>query len=66
LTITGVTPDETTIRDFVQRCPPLTAILLALCTAQCERCIADTPSPSSQNSIAFAFFSRPSFWSDYE
>ena len=28
--------------------------------------IAETPSPSSQNSIAFAFFSRHSFWSGYE
>jgi len=39
--ITGVTPDEATIRDFVQRCPPLKAIILALCTAQYERCIRD-------------------------
>lgn len=39
--ITGVTPDEATIREFVQRCPPLNAIILALCTAQYERCIRD-------------------------
>jgi hypothetical protein len=39
--ITGVAPDESTIRDFVQRCPPLNAIILALCTAQYERCIRD-------------------------
>jgi hypothetical protein len=37
--ITGVNVDEATIRDFIRRCPPFNAVLIALCTAQYERCI---------------------------
>jgi hypothetical protein len=34
-------PDEQTIREFVGKCPPFRAFLLAICVAQYERCVRD-------------------------
>jgi hypothetical protein len=34
-----IRPDETTIRRFVTECPPFHALMIALCTAQYDRCV---------------------------
>ena len=36
---TGTRPSETDTKDFMERCPPFKALLLALCFAQYDRCI---------------------------
>lgn len=38
---TGTRPDEATIQNFIERCPPFRALLVALCFVQYDMCIRD-------------------------
>lgn len=52
---TEVTLDEGTARHFVDDCPPCRALLMALCLAQHQRCIAPPASKKAKRRLPNAF-----------
>jgi len=53
----GAELDEQTIRQFVERCPPFHALILAICVAHYERCIRDLRTSVSFRAGAVDLFS---------
>ena len=54
--VTKHSPNEQTIRTFIDECPPFRALLLALCVAQYERCIRDLKTGLSYRAGRFDLF----------
>lgn len=44
--VTKTQPPESEVKDFIERCPPFEALLVALCLSQYDRCIRGENAPS--------------------
>lgn len=54
---TGTRPDEAAVKDFIERCPPFKALLIALCFSQYDRCIRGEHEPSLGKAGRYDMFS---------
>ena len=54
---TGTRPAEAEVKDFVERCPPFKALLVALCFSQYDRCIRGEREPSLGRAGRYDMFS---------
>lgn len=57
---TGNSPDESTVKEFIDRCVPFKALLVALCFAQYDRCIrgdgVESPGRAGRNDMYSAVY----------
>jgi hypothetical protein len=54
---TKTLPPESEVKDFIERCPPFKALLVALCFAQYDRCIRGENEPSLGKAGRYDMFS---------
>src|SRR3989442_15125301 len=54
---TKTLPAESEVRDFIERCPPFKALLVALCFSQYDRCIRGKREPSLGKAGRYDMFS---------